>query len=245
MFSLRFDGAAADVVGAWQTWVADLPDELWTNCVVSGGSPPTVWVGGCYVGSQQACEQQLSRLGLTPSSRFVAGKSYLDAMRYFAGCSERSVAQCHPATQGGALGRESSVASSRVLTKPVDDPAALVSLLDGRTGTDLLLDSLGGAVSRLDAGATAFPYRSALASAQIYTGTGPGKQAATQAVTDVRDGLGKLTGATGYVNYIDPAMPDWANVYYGSNLNRLHQVAERYDPDGVFAFALGLTAPSR
>ena len=244
VFSLRFDGAAADVVGAWQTWVADLPDELWTNCVVSGGSPPTVRVGGCYVGSPQACEAQLSRLGLTASSRSVTGKSYLDAMRYFAGCSQRSVAQCHPAAQGGSLGRESFVASSRVLTKPAD-PAALVSLLDGRTGTDLLLDSLGGAVSKLDSGETAFPYRTALASAQIYTGTGPGRQAATAAVADVRDGLGKLTGATGYVNYIDPAMPDWAGTYYGGNLDKLRQVADRYDPDGVFAFAQGLTARDR
>ncbi|HEV7649989.1 MAG TPA: FAD-binding oxidoreductase [Actinophytocola sp.] len=243
VFSLRFDGAAADVVGAWQGWVADLPDEMWTNCVVSGGSPPTVRVGGCFVGPTQACEQQLSRLGLTASSRFVTGKSYLDAMRYFAGCSQRSVAQCHPAAQGGSLGRESFVASSRILAKPVADPAALVSLLDGRTGTDLLLDSLGGAVSKLDAGATAFPHRTAVASAQIYAGTGPGKQAATQAVNEVRDGLGSLTGATGYVNYIDPAMPDWANAYYGANLARLRQVAERYDPDGVFAFAQGLTNP--
>jgi FAD binding domain-containing protein/berberine-like enzyme len=245
VFSLRFNGAAADVVGAWQTWLADLPDEMWTNCVVSGGSPPTVRVGGCYVGSTQACEAQLKRLGLTASSRFVTGKSYLDAMRYFAGCSQRSVQQCHPASAGGSLGRESFVASSRILAKPVADPAALVSLLDGRTGVDLLLDSLGGAVSRLDPGETAFPYRTAVASAQIYAGTGSGKQAATQAVGEIRTGLGALTGATGYVNYIDPAMPNWAKAYYGANLDKLRQVAQRYDQDGVFAFAQGLTTPSR
>jgi FAD/FMN-containing dehydrogenase len=245
VFSLRFDGGAADVVGAWQSWVAGLPDEMWTNCVVSGGSPPSVRVGGCFVGSTAQCEQQLTRLGLSPSSRFVTGKSYMDAMRYFAGCSERSVEQCHPAAQGGALGRESFVASSRILAKPVSDPGALVSLLDGRSGVDLLLDSLGGAVSALAPDETAFPHRTAVASAQIYAGTGPGAKAATQQVAEVRDGLGTLAGGLGYVNYIDPAMPDWANAYYGANLPRLREVATKYDPDGVFAFAQGLTAPGR
>lgn len=238
--SLRFDGGAPDVVGAWQEWIADLPDEMWTGCVISGGSPPTVRVTGCYAGPVGDCERQLARLGAAPSSRLVTGKPYLDAMRYYAGCSETSIEQCHAASAGGSLGRESFVASSRILTEPAD-PAALVSLLDGHDGVDLLLDSLGGAVSELGADETAFPYRTAVASAQIYAGTGIGRQAATSAVHDVRDGLGKIAGAHGYVNYIDPNMPDWADAYYGQNLARLREVTGKYDPDGVFAFAQGLS----
>lgn len=244
VFSLRFGATTADVVGTWQSWVADLPDELWTNCVISAGSPPTVRVGGCFVGSVGECERQLARLGLAASSRFVTGKSYLDAMRYFGGCSQRSVAQCHPESEGGVLGRESFVASSRILAEPAD-PAAVVALLDGRSGLDLLLDSLGGAVSRVAPDATAFPHRGALASAQIYANTGAGRDAATRQVSEVRDGLGAIAGAHGYVNYIDPGLPDWADAYYGANLARLREVAKTYDPDGVFAFAQGLTAPNR
>ncbi len=241
VFALRFDaGAAADVVGAWQSWIADLPPEMWTNCVVSGGTPPGARVGGCFVGPAAECERLLAGFGPAPSSRVVSGKSYLDAMRYFAGCSERSVSQCHAANAGGELGRESFVASSRILAEPVRDPAALVALVDGREKTDLLLDSLGGAVSEVAPDATAFPYRNALASAQIYASAERGGQAATRAVNEVRDGLGSLAGGQGYVNYIDPAMPDWANAYYGDNLARLREVADRYDPDGVFAFAQGL-----
>jgi FAD/FMN-containing dehydrogenase len=230
VFSLRFDGGAADVVGAWQAWVAEAPAELWTNCVVSAGSPPSARIGGCFVGPAGACERQLARLRLAASSRFVAEKSYVDAMRHFA---------------GSGAGRESFVASSRILAEPVRDPAALVSLVDGRSGLDVLLDSLGGAVADLAGDETAFPHRTALASAQIYAGTGNGRQAATQAVHEVRDGLGGLAGAHGYVNYLDPAMPDWANAYYGANLPRLREVAARYDPDGVFAFAQAITAPGR
>ncbi|WP_367115131.1 BBE domain-containing protein [Actinophytocola sp.] len=64
-------------------------------------------------------------------------------------------------------------------------------------------------------------------------------------MSEVRDGLGAVAGAHGYVNYIDPGLPDWANAYYGANLPRLREVAETYDPDGVFAFAQGLKAPNR
>jgi hypothetical protein len=162
------------------------------------------------------------------SSVSIEAKGYLDAMRYFGGCTQRSVAQCRPESEGGRLGRASFLASSRVLYQPVDG-ASLVDLLDGRVKVDVLLDSLGGAVSRVRPGDTAFPHREALVSAQIYSST-----ANERDVDEVRDGL---PGGAGYVNYIDPTMPDWANAYYGDNLSRLRNVAEQYDPDKVFSFA--------
>jgi FAD/FMN-containing dehydrogenase len=231
VFALRYpSGSAADVLGAWQEWVSTAPDDLWSNCVVSAGGPPAIRIGGCFVGSEAACHQLLDMLPAA-SSVSVKRKGYLDAMRYFGGCSQRAVAQCRPEAEGGQLGRESFAASSRMLGGRVD-PAAVIALLDGRTSMDLMLDSLGGAVSRMADDATAFPHRRALASAQIYAGDGD-----AAAVAEVRDGLGTLTGSTGYVNYIDPTMPDWETAYYGANLAKLRQVAERHDPDRVFAFA--------
>ncbi|WP_436773408.1 FAD-binding oxidoreductase [Yinghuangia sp. YIM S09857] len=241
VFSLRFPaGATASVVGAWQQWVTRAQPELWSNCVVSGGTPPTCRVGGCYVGPQSELDPLLDRLvnavGTQPSSRTVQGKSYLDTMKYMAGCANDTIAQCHPISEGGVLPRASFVAVSRVLTAPVD-AERLVRLMDGRTGIDLLLDSMGGAVAQLAPDATAFPHRSALATAQVYASTTPaGQAAATAAVDAIRDGLADL-GATGaYVNYIDANLPDWGTAYYGGNLPRLKAVSHRYDPDGVFAF---------
>jgi hypothetical protein len=75
---------------------------------------------------------------------------------------------------------------------------------------------------------------------QIYASAADGGPKAASSVNEVRDGLGPLAGDHGYVNYIDPEMPDWAKAYYGDNLARLRQVAGHYDPDGVFAFAQGL-----
>ncbi len=241
VFSLRFPaGSTPAVVGAWQQWVADAPPELWSNCVVSSGTPPTCHVGGCYVGEEGGLNPLLDALvaaaATKPSSRTVQGKTYLDAMKYMAGCANDTIAQCHPVFEGGRLQREAFVAVSRMLPAPLD-AQRLVQLMEGPAGIDLLLDSLGGAVSDLAPDATAFPHRSALASAQIYASTTlAGKAAATAAVDAIRDGLAAL-GATGaYVNYIDASLPDWGTAYYGENLARLKAVSRDYDPDRVFAF---------
>lgn len=227
VFALKYPaGSTADVVSAWQEWVAQQPDELWSNCIVSAGSPPSCRVGGAVVGDENLAKQLLKTMPRA-SSVTIHTKGYLDAMRYFGGCTQRSVAQCRPASEGGQLGRESFFASSRIVNEPVDG-AALVGLLDGRAKVDVLLDSLGGAVSRVKPADTAFPHRNALASAQIYSST------SEQDVDEVRDGL---PGDAGYVNYIDPTMPEWANAYYGDNLSRLRNVAKQYDPDKVFSFA--------
>jgi FAD/FMN-containing dehydrogenase len=243
VFALQYPaGSAPDVLGAWQGWIAGAPDELWSNCVISAGSPPSVRVGGCYVGPAGGLNSLLDGLRARPASRSVQGKGFLDAMRYFAGCSQRSIAQCHLASAGGQLDRAGFVGSSRMLPETVADPAHLVSIVDGRSGVDVLLDSWRGAISRVAPTDTAFPHRAALASAQIYAAATPAtRDRATKTVAEVRDGIGALTGNKGYVNYIDPAMPDWQNAYYDMNLPRLRNVAHRYDPDAVYSFAQRIT----
>jgi FAD/FMN-containing dehydrogenase len=244
VFSLGFPaGSAPSVFGAWQDWIAGAPDELWSLCGITGGSPPTCRVIGCFVGSSvdSLLNSFLATTSARPTSRVVQAKGFLDAMRYFAGCSQRTVDQCHLDSAGGQLGRQGSVATSRMLPAAVD-PARLVSTMDDQAGVDMLLDSFGGAISRVAPDATAFPHRHALASAQIYAGANPStRDRVAQTVSAVRDGVGELTGATGYVGYIDPAMRDWQTAYYADNAPRLRSVAAKYDPDRVFAFPQGIT----
>ncbi|AYF75420.1 FAD-binding protein [Nocardia yunnanensis] len=240
VFQLRFPaGCLTDVLGAWQRFTASAPDEFWSTLGMSAGSPPTCRINGCYVGSESDLTALVDKLvaatGTQPTGRYTLTKDYLSAMMYFGGCANYSVEQCRPNwTGGGQLGRESFIASSRILTKPLADPGRLTDLLTGREGMDILLDSLCGAPARIGAKDTAFPYRGGLATAQIYVGATTSE--ARAAVDEVRDRLGDLTGNTAFVNYIDPGLSGWASAYYGDNAARLRGVAKRYDPNAVFAF---------
>ncbi|MFI9005657.1 FAD-binding oxidoreductase [Actinosynnema sp. NPDC053489] len=229
-FVLRFPaGAATDVLGAWQEWIAGSPDGLWSACNVGAGGPPPAVVIGSWIGPGRELDRHLDRLAakVAMTERTVLPMDYGTAMRFFAGC----LPACQP-DDGSPF-----VASSRMLHRPVD-PARVVALLDGRRTGRAQFDTFGGAIGRVRPDATAFPHRRAIASAQAYVDVvGVSEAEARRILADLRDGIGH---GTGYVNYIDPDMPDWATAYYGDNLPRLRRVARRYDPDRVLAFPQGL-----
>ncbi|WP_410668566.1 FAD-binding oxidoreductase [Amycolatopsis sp. cmx-4-68] len=225
VFSLHFPaGSAAGVLGAWQQWIAAMPPELWANLVLSGGSPVQCRVGGCYVGGVAGLNTLLNNLttnaGARPTQRTVKSLDFLGAMKFFEGSSAR----------------QSFVASSRIITTPVD-AAKVVALAEGQPGMDLLIDGLGGKVAEPAKDATAFWHRDALASVQIYApATAKNRAKVTQSVGEVAAGLAAAGAGGGYVNYIDPALPDWKAAYYGDNAKRLQDVAKKYDPANVFRF---------
>ncbi|MEU5211732.1 FAD-dependent oxidoreductase [Streptomyces sp. NPDC020742] len=230
IFSLAFPaGKVTKVLTAWQPWITAAPRELWANLNISSGSTPGCRVSGCFVGPSGACNPLLNdlvaRCGVSPTTRKVEDRSYFDAMRFFS----------------GTPGRQAFVASSRVLSAPATNPGRVVDLLTGSTGVSLILDALGGAVADVGVQQTAFPHRTAFATAQIYAGATTASEAVvTRRVGKVVTGLADLGIGGGYVNYIDPALPDWAACYYGPNLARLRCVAHDYDPDRVFDFAQSL-----
>jgi len=235
VLGLRFPaGSAPEVLGAWAEWVGAAPDELWSTCVVSAGSPPGCRIGGCFVGTTGAlnalADDLVARVGSAPTQRSVSAKGYLDAMRYFAGCSTEPIEQCRQAEPAAFVG-----SSRMVRPGGLGDPGAVAAVVDGRTGIDLLFDSLGGAVARVAPDATAFPHRDAVAAVQVYASGGD-----PAPVAEVQSALAGLVGTGAYVNYIDPGQQDWAQAYYGANLPRLRAAVARYDPDRVFDFPQGL-----
>nr|MBA2677640.1 FAD-dependent oxidoreductase [Ktedonobacteraceae bacterium] len=109
---------AASVVDAWQNWAPHAPDELWSNCVLIApadkGTAPFVVVNGVYVGNVDPLNSLLTqfttRISAPPASRYVTGASVLNTMLYEAGCSGKTVGQCHLPTQDpqGQVQRDTS-----------------------------------------------------------------------------------------------------------------------------------------
>jgi FAD/FMN-containing dehydrogenase len=240
VFSLSFPAArTARVLVAWQRWMAAAPDALWSLCGVTAAAEPTNRVSGTWIGRPGALDGHLADLvaavGVSPIRRFTSRLGYLEAMRYFAGCSRLSVAACHPSGwPDGTLGRNAFRAASRMLERPlgIRTAAGVVDLVRGRSAMVLLFDALRGAVGQVGSTETAFAHRGALASVQVYSGSA----GAGGAVGRVQRGLASLVGRGAYANYINADQADWARATYAGNAQRLSDVVRRYDPDGVFDF---------
>ena len=251
---------AARVISAWQSWAPHAPDALWSNVHLSaapGGSVPSIQVGGTFLGSLGAAAAQLEKLyaaaGSHPSSPFMETTSWLHAMLVEAGCASLTVNQCHLPTQNpaGKLARASEYAKSDFFTKPLSSHG-IGTLLAGvesfqRAGGapgasgGIAFDALGGAVNRVSPGATAFVHRNALFQAQ-YTTTWPVGAAAAAVARQhgwqqsFWQSMRPFASGQAYQNYVDPALANWRQAYYGANLARLTQVKAKYDPNRVFRF---------
>jgi FAD/FMN-containing dehydrogenase len=251
---------AARVISAWQSWAPHAPDALWSNlhlAAAAGGSVPSIQVGGTYLGSLSGAAAQLEKLyaaaGSHPSSPFMETTSWLHAMLVEAGCASLTVNQCHLPTQNpaGKLARASEYAKSDFFTKPLNSHG-IGTLLAGvekfqRAGGapgaagGIAFDALGGAVNRVAAGATAFVHRDALFDAQ-YTTTWPTGAAAAAVARQHAwqqsfwQSMRPYASGQAYQNYVDPALANWRQAYYGANLARLTQVKAKYDPNRVFTF---------
>ncbi|MFC4083629.1 FAD-binding oxidoreductase [Amycolatopsis samaneae] len=247
-FELKFPPASmATLLDIWPRWQHGMPDELWTNCGLHGDG--RIVTGGCFAGPVERLRPMVDdlvrRMGAEPLERTEAERDYLATMTYYAGCADLAGSACAPSWNGGggAIGRGTYVAASRMLRRPFTDPGEVARLLTSDPALYTIIDGFGGAIAEVGPGESAFAHRDALASIQVLRDVAPGpggKAAARRAVGLVRDGLGEDVGTTGYVNYLDPEMPDWANAYYGRSLPRLRALARRYDPDRVFAFPQGL-----
>jgi FAD/FMN-containing dehydrogenase len=250
-FYLRWPlSAAAEVVAAWQPWVTAAEPALWSTCKLAGapGSAGRVVVAGTWIGSPGALAGVLGRLtsqlGAVPTTRSSGRLSYLPAMLFEAGCADLGLAACHLPPNGG-LERQRFAATSHVLSAPLNaaaittavSQAGAASAVPGLVAGGLSLDSLGGAVSALAPGATAFGHRDALFSLQ-YTAVwrrGPSDNCAAY-VRRFRTAMTPQVGNAAYVNYPDTAIPDFGSAYWGANYPKLQAVKRQYDRHEVFRF---------
>ncbi len=239
-FTVSFPATrTAAVLRAWSAWLAVAPDRLTSTCVVGSAGTPSNEITGTWIGESAGLTDQLGQLitevGTDPSRRSVTPMGYLDAMKYYAGCADKTITGCHlDTTPGGTIPREAFHAASRMLTRILEhaDADRVVAAMRARSDMVLLFDSMGGQVRQLGADDTAFPHRAAHASVQIYTWNRNG----AEAVNAAQQALTPVIGSGSYVNYLNPGQADWAESYWGDHRTRLRRVVSSFDPTGVFTF---------
>lgn len=143
--------------------------------------------------------------------------------------------------------------SSRFFNGPISDRAIGIILAAMRQAPNLSqsasfkLFQTGGAMNALASDANAFVHRESrwLSSIALVWGRIDSDAAVQRALAWQQtsyEAYVPLAGGGAYQNFIDPALRDWKQAYYGTNLSRLEQVKARFDPDRVFRFAEAVTA---
>jgi FAD/FMN-containing dehydrogenase len=246
----------AAVVGAWQGWAPSAPDDLFSICSIQAkGGTPTLQVSGQLFGTADDVPAAVAPLtaAATPTSITTSPKNWAAAISWWAECTPQAAAQCrrHQENPDGRVARRAFWGKSQYVTAPLpaDGIRVIQQFMDqaktvpGLSPGEILLDSYGGAINRRAPGATAFVHRDNLFSMQLgaYWDDDADRAGAVAWLRGFADALRPFSSGMAYQNYIDPDLTDWRRAYYGSNYPRLAHVKGRYDPDGVFRFAQGIT----
>jgi FAD/FMN-containing dehydrogenase len=247
---------AARVVNAWQSWGPHGPNALWSGLRMgagTGSSPSKIYVVGSYAGSVGACQTQLDKLygmvGSHPSGAPV-NYTFLQAMLNYAGCSGVSVPRCSTPPAGN-LPFVPSYAKSDFFSKPLNS-AGISALLAGinslRTvrgaaggSGSIAFDALQGQAAAMNAQSTAWVHRDALWGVQYYTswnwpGSSSGRANQFNWMNSAYKGLHPHANGQAYQNYVDSALTNWQQAYYGVNYAQLQAVKTTYDKHKLFNF---------
>jgi len=110
-------------------------------------------------------------------------------------------------------------------------------------GGNIKFRTSGGKISSKSSSSTAFPWRSALGWVITKAEWNDGKGESEQAANAWLDKAASTIAASGskqasYVNYIDSAIKDWQQAYYGSNYKRLQKIKAAVDPTDMFTYPI-------
>lgn len=114
----------------------------------------------------------------------------------------------------------------------------LVDRVDPLPGafSNVFIEPLGGAVSRVESTATAFPHRNVEFGVGISSGweSPEDDKASIEWTKSLHQDLLEFGTGGVYINYVDRDEDREADAY-GKNLRRLAEIASNYDPEGIFS----------
>ncbi len=242
--------AASEALEAWQRLLPGATSRLTAifHMITGGDGPPQVSCDGQFFGSESELRSVIRPLLAHGAQLSTGTEAYLPLMLRWAGCLGDPLRSCHTrgASRGGTLPRAAFYAKSDYVDEPL--PAAgrrtMIDWIERRNRNPslgsgaLLLDSYGGALNRPKPGATAFVHRDELFCIQYGAYfEGPAAQRASRSwIAGAHKAMRPYVSGQAYQNYIDPNLTNWKRAYYASNLPRLRQVKQTYDPDFFFRF---------
>ncbi|MDT5349435.1 MAG: hypothetical protein QOH91_2722 [Mycobacterium sp.] len=218
--------SSVQVLTGWQSWLTAADRDTWgmVDLSVGSGQANCHVLATCPAGAGATVVDTIkSAVGLAPSSVQNKTLSHMDLMMYLAGGSSTSSPRGFVAGSD-VISTVNSAAAHAIATAIGEWPAA-----NGRAS--VLVDPLGGAVSDVAAGDSAFPWRQHSAVLQWYVEPSSSMvPTATKWLSSAHLAVQQFS-AGGYVNYLE--VNTAASRYFGGNLLRLSSVRQKYDPDRI------------
>jgi FAD/FMN-containing dehydrogenase len=221
------EGATAKAILGWHEWLRTADRAIWgmVNITVGSGSRGCTIVLATPPGDGPSRASDLSAaIGVQPDSNTSRTLRRIDFVHYFEGGAT--------ATQPRAFVAGSDIIGEMTETAAESIVAATSAWPQAAGASTTVIESLSGAVSDVDSGDTAFPWRRQAACVQWYAET-PSQAtvgSANKWLADAHNTV-QTNSVGGYVNYVEPDTP--AAHYFGDNLGRLKTIRQTYDPDGL------------
>lgn len=238
---------AAAVIGAWQDWAPQAPDEIVPELrlVVPAdpGEAPEVSLFGMVLEADEATAAALlanvlDAVGAEPRWEFHEQSPYLPAVF--------RLNVLGSALPPGVVPVELKAGRSEFFRQslpPATVSALVERLVTGRTpgyARECTFFPWGGAYDRVPVDATAFAHREESFLIEVTTVADDPTPPVVSAARDWLAGTWPVVHQYGtggaYANFPDPTLADGEAAYHGANLARLRAVKRRYDPDDVFRF---------
>jgi FAD/FMN-containing dehydrogenase len=217
--------SATQVLVGWQSWLTGADRNTWGIVDLAVGSAPNCHVlATCPAGAGSGVVDAIkSAVGVAPSAVSNKTMNHMDLVMFLAGGSSTEPPRAFVAGSD-VIGPINSAAAHAIATAIGQWPA---------TGgqASLLVDPVSGAVGDVAAGDTAFPWRQQSAVLQWYVEPAGNQVAAANNWLSSAHQAVQQFSVGGYVNYLEAGASPAR--YFGSNLQRLTTVRQKYDPNRV------------